>query len=52
MNVDVELEQMDVKTAFFFHGNLDETIYMEQPDGYIAKGDEGKFVFSGSLFTG
>ena len=41
VNVDAELEQMDVKTAFL-HGNLDETIYMEQPEGYIAKGDGGK----------
>ena len=41
VNFDAELEQMDVKTAFL-HGNLDETIYMEQPEGYIKKGDEGK----------
>ena len=31
---DMELQQMDVKTAFL-HGFLDETIYMEQPEGYI-----------------
>jgi len=30
----MELQQMDVKTAFL-HGFLDETIYMEQPEGYI-----------------
>ncbi|CAL9218009.1 unnamed protein product [Arabidopsis halleri] len=30
---DMELQQMDMKTAFF-HGYLDETIYMEQPEGY------------------
>ena len=31
---DFELEQMDVKTAFL-HGDLDETIYMRQPKGFI-----------------
>ena len=30
---------MDVKTAFLI-GNLDECIYMVQPDGFIAKGQE------------
>nr|GFA36965.1 retrovirus-related Pol polyprotein from transposon TNT 1-94 [Tanacetum cinerariifolium] len=30
---DFELEQLDVKTAFF-HGNLEEVIYMRQPSGY------------------
>ncbi|GKF25023.1 retrotransposon protein, putative, ty1-copia subclass, partial [Tanacetum coccineum] len=30
---DYELEQLDVKTAFL-HGNLEEVIYMRQPQGY------------------
>ena len=32
VNLDPELEQMDVKTAFL-HGNLDEDLFMEQPEG-------------------
>ena len=36
VHFDMELQQMDVKTAFL-HGYLDEDIYMEQPEGYIDK---------------
>lgn len=38
VNYDMELEQLDVKTAFL-HGNLAERILMEQPEGY-KKGDK------------
>ena len=33
---DYEIWQMDVKAAFL-NGNLDEEIYMMQPEGFIAK---------------
>lgn len=40
VNYDLELEQLDVKTVFW-HGVLEEVIYMEKPAKFIEKGKEG-----------
>jgi hypothetical protein len=36
---DFEIEQMDVKTTFLY-GDLEEEIYMKQPEGYVVKGNK------------
>ena len=41
---DYEIHQMDVKTAFL-NGDLDEDIYMEQPEGHRAVGAQADHVW-------
>ena len=38
---DWDIEVLDVRMTFLF-GELDEEIYMEQPEGFIKKGQEKK----------
>ena len=39
----LEMHQMDVKTTFL-NGDLDEEIYMEQPEGLLFQVKKRKFV--------
>ena len=36
-SLNLEIEQLDIKTTFL-HGDLEEEIYMEQPEGFSVKG--------------
>ena len=38
-NMNLEIKQLNVKIVFL-HGDLEEEIYMEQPEGFTIKGKE------------
>ena len=38
-NMNLEVEQLDVKTTFL-QGDLEEEIYMQQPEGFVERGKE------------
>ena len=46
---DLELHQLDIKTAFL-NGELEETIYMQQPEGYAEGGPNTVCHLSKSLY--
>jgi len=48
---DLQLEQLDVKIIFLY-GELEERIYMKQPEGFVQEGQKTRRVFSISPFMG
>ncbi|KAK4388589.1 Retrovirus-related Pol polyprotein from transposon TNT 1-94 [Sesamum angolense] len=43
VNLNLLMYKMDIKNAFLY-GDLNETIYMEQPPGYVAQGEKQRTV--------
>ncbi|KAK4406265.1 Retrovirus-related Pol polyprotein from transposon RE2 [Sesamum angolense] len=43
VNLNWTMYQMDIKNAFLY-GDLNETVYMEQPPGYVAQGEKQRMI--------
>lgn len=50
-SLNLELEQIDLKTTFL-HGDLEEEIYMDQPEGFTIKGKEHLVFKLKKIFMG
>jgi hypothetical protein len=48
---DLHLEQLDVKT-YFVHGDFEEKIYIQQPQGYDVKGKENSVCMLKKILCG
>ena len=49
--MDLKIEQLDVKTTFL-HGDLEEEIYMEQPEGFeVAEKEHLVYKLNKSLYS-
>jgi hypothetical protein len=44
VNEDYEVHHMDLKTTFL-NGKLTEEVYVQQPQGFVVAGDEGKVLW-------
>ena len=49
VSVDLEVEQLDVKITFL-HEDLEEEIYVQQPEGFVEKGKENLLCRVKSLY--
>jgi len=50
VNLSWSLFQLDIKNAFLY-GDLQEEVYMEQPSGYVAKGNKSLLSQEGHIWT-
>ena len=48
-SLNLDIEQMDVKTVFL-HGDLEEEIYIEQPEGFKVEGKKNSCAKSKRIY--